>query len=559
VFLAALALAWLAFGSKLISPWWLLAPAVSFVILVVLYDKATRGLGRASRLVAHYERGLARLEDRWAGTGEQGTRFLDPHHPFSADLDLFGPGSLFELLCLARTRDGEATLAGWLLDPAAPDEIRDRQEAVMELRGRLDLREDLAILGADVRAVVDPAGLAKWGQAPLVFGAHWPRYVAFFLPILALAALAGWLLFDLGQSPLMIVLILEVVLFMRLRREVSHVLGPLDRKLEHLAILAGLLGRLEREQFTAPRLADIHRALASEGEPASRRIARLDRLIDLLNWQRNQFFAPLAALLLWTIHVAYALENWRRHSGRDIERWLRAAGEFEALLSLANYAFENPSNPLPVVVDGETVFQGTELGHPLIPRRRCVCNDVKLGGEPRVLIVSGSNMSGKSTLLRTVGINVVLALAGAPVRAVSLRLSPLSVGATLRIQDSLQAGQSRFYAEITRIRQLVDLSRRPPPLLFLLDEILHGTNSHDRRLGAEAVVRELVQAGAIGLLTTHDLALAHIAELEGATVANVHFEDHLEDGHLAFDYKMRPGVVQKSNALELMRAVGLDV
>jgi DNA mismatch repair ATPase MutS len=207
----------------------------------------------------------------------------------------------------------------------------------------------------------------------------------------------------------------------------------------------------------------------------------------------------------------------------------------------------------------EPCFVGEGLGHPLIPEARCVRNDVRLGETLRVLIVSGSNMSGKSTLLRTVGINAVLALAGAPVRARQLRLSSLAIGATLRIQDSLQAGSSRFYAEITRLRLLTDLARGPLPLLFLLDEILQGTNSHDRRIGAEAIIRSLIDCGALGLVTTHDLALAHIAEALAPRATNVHFADHLEDGKLVFDYRMRPGVVRKSNALELMRSVGLEV
>jgi DNA mismatch repair ATPase MutS len=204
-------------------------------------------------------------------------------------------------------------------------------------------------------------------------------------------------------------------------------------------------------------------------------------------------------------------------------------------------------------------LDGEQLGHPLLPRAQCVRNDLLLSTNLRVLVVSGSNMSGKSTYLRTAGINEVLALAGAPVRAARMKLSPLAVGATLRIQDSLQAGRSRFYAEITRVRQLVDLAKGPLPLLFLLDEIFHGTNSHDRRLGAEGVVRSLIGLNAIGLVTTHDLALADIADRLAPHVANVHFEDQMKGDQITFDYRVHPGVVRHSNALALMRAVGLDV
>jgi DNA mismatch repair ATPase MutS len=235
-------------------------------------------------------------------------------------------------------------------------------------------------------------------------------------------------------------------------------------------------------------------------------------------------------------------------------------GEFEALSSLATYHFERPADPFPVIDGaGGAVFEGTGLGHPLLPASRMVRNDVRLGGGAHLLIVSGSNMSGKSTLLRTVGVNAVLALAGAPVRAHALRLTPVIIGATLRIQDSLQEGRSRFYAEITRIRALADRAGGSPPLLFLLDELFHGTNSHDRLIGAAGVLRSLLDRGAIGLVTTHDLALTAVADELSSRAVNVHFEDRFEAGEILFDYTMKPGPVTRSNAIALMRAVGLDV
>jgi len=293
--------------------------------------------------------------------------------------------------------------------------------------------------------------------------------------------------------------------------------------------------------------------------PASRRIAQLGRLADWLEAQHNPFFALFAPLLLWTTQLAFAIEAWRATAGSAIARWFDVVGEFEALCALAGYAYENPLDPFPEVVSERPCFAGEALGHPLMGVNQCVRNDVCLGGELRLLVVSGSNMSGKSTLLRTVGINAVLALAGGPVRARRLRISPLVVGATLRVQDSLHAGRSRFYAEIIRIRQFLDMAKGSPPLLFLLDEFLLGTNSHDRRLGAEAVIRSLLDCGAIGLITTHDLALAEIADRLAPRAANVHFEDQFEDRTLTFDYRMRPGIVTTSNALALMRATGIEV
>ena len=314
-----------------------------------------------------------------------------------------------------------------------------------------------------------------------------------------------------------------------------------------------------REDFKAARLTSLRRDLDTAGVHASVAIGRLHRLVELHDWQHNQFFAPLAAALLWGTHLAWAIEGWRRLHGAHVRTWLGTVGEFEALSSLSAYRYEHPEDVWPEIVAEGAGFDGVGVGHPLLPARRMVSNDIRLRGDTRLLVVSGSNMSGKSTVLRTVGVNAVLALAGAPVRATSLRMTPLSIGATLRIQDSLQEGRSRFFAEITRIRELADAARGPVPLLFLLDELFHGTNSHDRLVGASGVLRSLLDRGAIGMITTHDLALTAVADALSPRAANVHFEDHFEGGEIQFDYRMKPGPVTRSNALALMRAVGLDV
>jgi len=338
------------------------------------------------------------------------------------------------------------------------------------------------------------------------------------------------------------------------------VLRETDAAVRDLDLLAELLAILERAELRAPRLAELRNAVSIGGvESASKAIARLDLLAQLLDARRNQLFAPIGAALLFTTQVAFAVDAWRARHGPALRRWIEAVGELEGLASLAGQAYEHPADAWPELVEGPPVFATRAAGHPLLAEPRCVRNDVRLDEALRVLVVSGSNMSGKSTLLRTVGANAVLALAGAPVRAAELRLTPLALGASIRLNDSLQEGHSRFYAEIRRLRQIVDATAGPPPVLFLLDEVLHGTNSHDRRIGAQAVVRSLVARGAIGLVTTHDLALAQLAESPELHAANVHFEDELLEGQMHFDYRMRPGVVTRSNAIELMRAVGLEV
>lgn len=535
------------------------AALATFAGLVVAHEPIRRRFDRARRAVEFYERGLARIEGRWAGSGVSGEEFLTNEHPYAADLDLFGRGSMFERLCTARTRSGESVLASWLLAPADAATIAERHEAVKELTPRLDLREDLEVLGSDVRAGIDPDALSAWcGAARTLRGPAIP-IASIVLAIVGTAAAIGWLFLETGFRPLFYVAIADTIYGIAIGKRVRAVLGDVDRHGADLRLLADLLERMEREPFHSPMLRRLRVAMDVEGTPASARLRRLARLVDLLQSRHNQFFAPIAALWHWTPLLAVRVDAWRGESGAHVARWIRAIGEVESLGALAAYAAENPNDPLPEVVDGPARFEAEGIGHPLIPTGACIRNNVDLGDPMHLLIVSGSNMSGKSTMLRTVGINAVLAMAGAPVRARRLVLTPVAVGATLRIQDSLQEGRSRFYAEITRVRLVVELSRGPLPLLFLFDELFHGTNSHDRTAGGEAVLRGLIAAGAIGMVTTHDLSLARIADALAPRARNVHFEDRLVDGEMRFDYRMRPGIVEHSNALALMRAIGLDV
>ena len=558
VFLSAAVLAWLAWGRGLLSPFWLGLPVVVFVCLIVVHERALRARRVAQRAVAHYERALARLHGQWAGHGETGERFLDHAHPYAADLDLFGQASLFELLSTARTRMGEETLARWLLDGAEPTVLLARHEAVAELRPLLDLREDLAVLGEAVRTGVHPAELAAWGDEAPLLDSRRARVIAFVIPCLVAASAVlwgakGW------RDPFFVMLAALAVFIARYRRVVARVVEAVEQPAHDLALLAKVLARLERERFRSARLVELRASLDVAGLPPSARIAKLNRLIELLEERENPFMRALGPLMLWTEQLAFAIEAWRKVSGPALRRWLADVGEIEALCALAAYAFEHPADVFPEFASGAAGFEGDEMAHPLLDPARVVPNSVRLGGDLRVLIVSGSNMSGKSTLLRTVGINAVLAQAGAPVCARRLRLSRLALGASIRTLDSLQDGTSRFYAEIKRLHQIMELTAGPLPVLFLLDELLHGTNSHDRRIGAEAIVRGLVERGAMGLVTTHDLALAQVAEALAPRAANVHFEDQFENGRMTFDYRLHAGVVEKSNALELMRSVGLDV
>ncbi len=541
-----------------ISGFWPLGAWIGFGILAIVHARLLQRIARARNAERVYLRGLERLDGRWRGTGRGGDAAPDDHL-YARDLDLFGGGSLFELLNTARTDAGEATLADWLSAPARLDEVRARQASVDDLRRRIDFREDVAVLAAE-----SPVGrtgpLAAWAaSAPANFtGALRVGLAAAALVFVGLTAAS----YDDLVAPRWVVAWVLVLTAIQgaVKKRTEHVLHAIETPERDLGLLSDLLARLERERFDAPQLVALQQALVTGGVPPSRRIAQLRQILSWADSAHNLLFAPIAYFLLLRPQLAVVIDRWHAAHGRAVGDWLRVVGELEALSAFGTYAYEHPADPFPQLDDAGARLEADDLAHPLIADDVAVSNGVRLGADaPRVFIVSGSNMSGKSTLLRAVGVNVVLALAGAPVRAKQLRLSRFVVGATLHVEDSLQEGHSRFYAEILRIRAIVEAARGDAPLLFLLDEILHGTNSYDRRIGAEGIVRALVDLGAVGFVTTHDLALTELPAKLGPAAINMHFEDRLENGRMLFDYRMRPGVVEHSNALALMRAIGLDV
>ncbi|MBX9602802.1 MAG: hypothetical protein K2X35_17495 [Bryobacteraceae bacterium] len=556
VFLIAAALAYLAFFRGAIAGWWMLLPGAVFIVLVVIHERVSRRKDFAGRAIRFYDRGIARLEGRWMGSGSDGERFRDPSHLYADDLDVFGRGSLFELLSAARTGSGESTLASWLKHPAPIEEVKLRQAAVAELRTKLDLRETLALLGENIRAGVHESELAAWGAAPPIPFSPYAPVLAFGIGAVSAGAFAGWMMQLNGWGSVLLGSIaVALAMGYRYRHFVAHVEHGLDTPSHDLRILFLLLERLEKETFESAKLRSLRARLDSHGHAPSHEMKRLFRLLEWMESSDNVFVRVAAPALLYREQLAFGIEEWRQQNGPAIARWLEAVGEFEALSSLAAYAFEQRDTAVPeLAAEASPVYEGVDVRHPLLAE--AVPNSIELRADMPLLLVSGSNMSGKSTLLRATGLNNVLAWAGSVVPAARLRVSPLRTGASLRNVDSLQDGKSRFYAEITRLRQILDLARAGHPALFLLDELLSGTNSHDRRIGAEGVIRGLLDAGAIGLVTTHDLALTAI---DDARKRNVHFEDHMENGEMRFDYRLRDGVVRRSNALELMRAVGLNV
>jgi hypothetical protein len=564
---AFLAAAWFSLYERQWPRWIPAVPVALFAAVVVYHARVLRGRGLAHRAAEVYRRGIARIEDRWAGTNPRDVPGDLSSHLYAADLDIVGRDGLFELLCTARTRMGEETLLRWLLGPTTEDDVLTRQQAVAELRGRQDFRERMAVAGDEVVAGVRTDALLAWTESPDVLRQRWWPWLAGLLAAMAVASVVAW--FARGTVvPLFLVLVIEAAARLPLKREIAAVLDGTDVALENMQLLAALLQQIEAESFESESLREIKSTLSSHAVAGSTAVARLATLGEFRGSLDNPIVRVLNLPLLYSVQLAFAIQRWRRRHGGAVRLWLQAVGEMEALLSLATYSYEHPADPFPEFVRefvaGDAVLVGDGLGHPLIAANKCVRNSVRIGGATRVLLVSGSNMSGKSTLMRTVGVNTVLAMCGAPVRARSLRLAPMRIGASLLVNDSLQSGQSRFYAEIEKLSRICRLAEETRGsgefrMLFLLDELLQGTNSKDRLIGAQGVIGELVRAAAVGIATTHDLSLTSMEGLGNAVLRNMHFQDEIVGGQMRFDFKLREGVVTRSNGVELMRLIGLNV
>ncbi|MGC2828674.1 MAG: hypothetical protein WB994_03470, partial [Candidatus Acidiferrum sp.] len=487
---AGLVVAWIIFGRHWLAIYWLIVPAAVYALLGILHGRVLRAKGRAETAADFYRKGVARIEDRWAGSGQTGDRFRDANHVYAEDLDLFGRGCLFELLSTARLPMGESRLASWLSEGSPVAAILERQNLIVELREKLDLREDLAVTGEALRARLNPETLIEWaeGKPILPVGSIWRTAMA----LLAIGAAASIVYYFESAAlwPLLSVLGAEAAVLAWLWRRAHTVIEGVDCNAEGLLLFSEILERLARERFASPRLQDLAAELKQKSEPASRAVRKFARIVYWIDASDSLISRMSELPFLYSVQVGMAAEAWRRRCGARLRRWAELTGEIEALLSLATYSYEHPADPFPEFAsaeDGLGFFDGVELGHPLIAAEKCVRNSVRLDARTRVLLVSGSNMSGKSTLLRVVGINTVLAMAGAPIRGARLRLTPLRIGTRLRSTDSLQEGRSSFYTEILHIRKVFEASNEALPLVFLFDELLEGTNSKDRRIGAEGL------------------------------------------------------------------------
>ncbi len=542
----------------------------AFLFLVRHHGDLGRRRRRAAVLSDLNAEALSRIARDWDALPLRHTIRAAPGHPFAADLDLFGRASLLHLLDTTATPMGSVTLARWLLEPASPAEVRGRQEAVAELAPVLDLRQELALRGRlRERDTPDPEPFLSWAEGSRWLAHHrsllWAARAGTLLLWGLIAAWAVGLLPNAGWITL--ALLLNVLLGQMIGGRAHHIVARAASQEGAVAGYADALDLITGARLEAPLHRRLQADLAVDGRTAPELLRRLNRLTGLVIPRGSLAYPVIQALTLWDVHLLAALERWQGEAGTRVRRWLDVLGDVEALAALAGLAHDQPGWAYPEVDPGLQAMEARGLGHPLLADAVRVVNDVEVGPPGTFLLVTGSNMSGKSTLLRALGVNVVLAGAGAPVCARACRLPPVTLWTSVRVEDSLERGVSFFMAELQRLKAVTDAARATRTagdraFLYLLDEILQGTNTAERRIAARRIIGHLVAQGAIGAVSTHDLDLADEEPLASAA-RPIHFTEQVgvnpADPSMSFDYKARPGLATSTNALRLMALIGLDL
>jgi hypothetical protein len=571
VFLALIGAGLLVERSATVLPVLLLVgTAAAFVALIAVHRRLRSRESWQRELAALNEAGVYRLERAWQRLAPRKPVRDTSGHPYAEDLDLYGQAGVAQLLGPGGSTPGAAKLDGWLLEASPPAEVRRRQEAAAELAPLLELRERLAVYGLRSRAIpmADVDRFFAWAErAPWFLERRWLRVLTWLLPVATVLLLALHLTGRTGAlwlAPVVAAAVLSVRLGGRVHHTFEEAFGR-EGMFEHFPELIGTAAVVS---FDAPLLRELNDRMRSDGRLAEEHLRELRRIMHAADVRLSSMHFILQLTTLWDFHVLVRLERWQRRYGAAVRGWLDAAAEVEALSALGTLAHDHPDwNFAELRETGEPCLTAEALGHPLIADDVRVPNDVTVGPPRTFVLITGSNMSGKSTLLRAIGVNAVLAQAGAPCCARRLQLTPLAVRTSIHIQDSLARGISHFMAELERLKQVVDAADAvrpadaaragPVTVLYLLDEILHGTNTAERRIAARRVIRHLLDVGAIGGVTTHDLELVDDVVLK-SHVQLVHFQETFsDDQRLSFDYRLRPGLATSTNALKLMRYVGL--
>jgi hypothetical protein len=539
--------------------------ALVFIRLIVLHRQAREREGWHMELVQIAQEARCRVSRSWDCLG-QPSPTPPEDHPYEDDLDVFGHASLYTLLGMPATRPGADTLAAWLLAPASAEAILERQAAVRELTPAIEFRDELQAAGriAGPVEMEEIAQLLKWAEAPSwLSGIHGVTVAAVVLPVATVATSA---LHIAGTVPFLWIVPVGLTLSL-VRRHFERIQDDFTRASNGeggLRRYHELIARVIDQHFEATLLSEHRQSLATSGETAADALLRLFRLMEMSDLRFNvQMHLPVNLLTLWDVHVLVRMERWKAIHGEKLHGWMEALGRVDALSALAGLAHGHPDWTFPVVEAeaGACVVDAQGLGHPLLDPSTAVRNDVTLGPPGSLLLVTGSNMSGKSTLLRALGANVVLAGAGGPVCATSMKLPTVDLRTSMRIRDSLEGGISYFMAELRRLKAVAEAATAAEavPVLYLLDEILQGTNTAERQIAARRILRHLLGQNAIGAVTTHDLTLADAPDLREQAVL-VHFRESLDgpegDTPISFDYRLRQGTATSTNALRLMEIMG---
>jgi hypothetical protein len=544
---------------------------VVFVTLVVVHGRVLERESTAARRAAVCADALARASENFRSLPQDGRRFAGSEHPYADDLDLFGPSSFFQRISVTHTRFGEDALARMLTVPATPVEVARRQAGVRALAGELDLRQELETHGFTLvrdeqkgetrrRPPPEPQALFAWARE--TSGLLADRVVVVLSRVLPLVTLGGLVVWGQGHTPLVFfcAALAQAALLTRASGASRRAFGACSASQGAFQSYGPMLRIVEDLKLDAELLHELKARLETGGHRPSQVMAEFERILGWADLRYNGLVYPIVNILtLWDIHCTLALERWRKRAGGALERWFEVVGEMEALSSLAGFTHDEPEFTFPDVSSTEPPFVAEALGHPLIGRAGRVTNDVELPTPGSALLVTGSNMSGKSTLLRAMGLAAAMAQAGAPVCARRLRMAPAVIRTSLRVADSLERGVSHFYAEVKKLKLTLDATQSHDRVLFLLDEILHGTNSRERQVGARWLLAELLRRGAAGAVSTHDEELCRLPPELMSHVRLVHFRETVKDDKMTFDYLLREGPVKAGNALRVMRLAGLDV
>ncbi len=569
-------LAWLRFAAiaaiitavYLLWPWgwiYVIPPAIvllSFFIKLVFIDADNnKSIDHNRQLIQINKDELLVLEHTWSQF-ENGAALLPKEHPYANDLDIFGSASLYQYINRTTSANGRSVLAGWLLYPAAVAGIAERQLAVKELNGRSDWRQSLQAFGREKNIQESTQEkLAAWLKEPasLTSTLFWSA-ARWIIPVIMIAMITLNIAGIISDPLRNLFLLASGLLAWFIARRVMPVHNNLSKIVDEMEALQESIAHIEISSFESPLLKRLQAVFGQQGYSASGEMKKLKKILERLDLRFNPVvFVPLAIFLQWDLQQVLELEKWKKRNREQLQQWLDTLGNFEALNSFSTLSFNNPGWCFPTFKEAHFFIEGSKIGHPLINPNKRVDNDISIHKKGELMLITGSNMAGKSTYLRSIGINVVLAMAGAPVCTETFSLSPVQLISSMRIADNLEESTSTFYAELKKLKAVIDRVNNNEKIFILLDEILRGTNSLDRHTGSVALVKQLIRHEAAAIIATHDVELAKLKTAFSENILNYHFDVQVNNDELYFDYRLKEGICTSLNASILMKKIGIEI